>query len=206
MGGEQRIGYVPLDSLDEAMRAELDRCSREGTPRPESSAIRAHVPAVFWGFARYWQAIFVEGVCDHAIKELCRSYVARSIDCDYCGSQQSVRATAEGLTRAHVDELLTFETSDRFDERQRAALAYARAITWQLPTDDAFWARVHRHFSEPELVELGCFVGLTLGQQSWLRMLNIQHLQVLADRTASLPADYVTAHRAAKEDPWPLSS
>ena len=26
------------------MRAEMQRCAREGTPRPESSAVRAHVP------------------------------------------------------------------------------------------------------------------------------------------------------------------
>ena len=33
------------------MLAEFDRCAREGTPRPESQAVRAHVPAVFWSFA-----------------------------------------------------------------------------------------------------------------------------------------------------------
>ena len=45
---EQRISYVPLDKMDERMRAEMARCQREGTPRPESSAVRAHVPACFW--------------------------------------------------------------------------------------------------------------------------------------------------------------
>src|SRR5262249_23511186 len=29
-------------------------------------------------------------------------------------------------------------------------------------------------FSKPELVELGCFIALTMGQQSWLRLLNIE--------------------------------
>ena len=45
---KQRISYVPLDKMDAKMRAEMERCQREGTPRPESSAIRAHVPAAFW--------------------------------------------------------------------------------------------------------------------------------------------------------------
>jgi hypothetical protein len=31
--------------MDERMRQEMERCQREGTPRPESSAVRAHVPA-----------------------------------------------------------------------------------------------------------------------------------------------------------------
>jgi hypothetical protein len=48
----QRISYVdPATITDEKMLAEFERCRREGTPRPESQAIRAHVPAAFWSFA-----------------------------------------------------------------------------------------------------------------------------------------------------------
>ena len=48
----QRISYVDPDTLeDAAMRAEMERCRTRGTPRPESQAIRAHVPAAFWSFA-----------------------------------------------------------------------------------------------------------------------------------------------------------
>jgi len=79
----QRISYAALEGLDEAMLAELDRCRREGTPRPESSAVRAHVPAAFWAFANSWETLFHGGVCDHAIKELCRVYVSKSIECEY---------------------------------------------------------------------------------------------------------------------------
>src|SRR5260370_17912608 len=53
-----------------------------------------------------------------------------------------------------------------------AALSYAEAIVWHLNTDDAYWDRLHKNFSEAELVEIGCMIGLTLGQQSWLRLLN----------------------------------
>jgi hypothetical protein len=87
---------------------------------------------------------------------------------------------------------LNFETSDAYDERQKAALAYAEAIAWHLETDDAFWDRMHAHFSEPELVELGCAIGLTLGQQSWLRMLNIDHHEVMVGTSASMAPGFRT--------------
>jgi len=87
-------------------------------------------------------------------------------------------------------DLLNFEKSAKYNERQKAALAYAEAITWHLNTDDAFWDRMHRNFSEPELVELGCMIGLTLGQQSWLRLLNIDHHQVMAGTSASMAPGY----------------
>jgi alkylhydroperoxidase family enzyme len=201
MGEKQRISYVPLEAMDEAMRAEMERCRREGTPRPESSAVRAHVPACFWSFADSWKAIFHNGVCDHTIKELCRVYVSRSVKCEYCGNQRSVTAAQRGVHEGQYDDLLNFETSDRYDERQKAALAYTEAITWRLDTDDAFWARLHRHFTEPELVELGCFVALTMGQQSWLRLLNIEHHEVLPGTSAAMAPGFETAEAvaAAKE-------
>ena len=117
-------------------------------------------------------------MCDHAIKELCRLYVSRSVQCDYCGNQRSIKAAAAGVIEDHVKDLLNFEKSANYSDKQKAALSYAEAITWHLETDDAFWERLYRHFSEPELVELGCFIALTMGQQSWLRLLNIDH-QVL---------------------------
>jgi alkylhydroperoxidase family enzyme len=195
---KQRISYVPLEQMDADMRAEMERCQREGTPRPESSAVRAHVKAAFWFFANSWRDLFRNGVLDHPIKELCRLYVSRSVQCEYCGNQRSVKAAVSGaLIEDHVLDLLNFERSTRYDERQKAALAYAEAITWHLSTDDAFWDRLHRNFTEPELVELGCMIGLTLGQQSWLRLLNIDHHQVLAGTTASMAPGYEDADRLA---------
>src|SRR5260370_96361 len=93
-----RIGYVaPAKVEDAAMRAEFDRCAREGTPRPESQAIRAHVPAVFWSFANSWRDVFKNGVADHGIKELCRIYVSRSVLCEFCGNQRSIKAAKQGI-------------------------------------------------------------------------------------------------------------
>ena len=194
----QRISFFPLEQMNEAMRAEMERCAREGTPRPESSAVRAHVPACFWFFANSWNDIFRNGIADHALKELCRVYVSRSVICEFCGNQRSVQGASEGLQEAHYDDLINFEKSAKYDERQKAALAYAEAIVWRLDTDDAFWERMRRHFSEPELVELGCAIGLTMGQQSWLRLLNIEHHQVMTGTAASMAPGFETAEAAAK--------
>src|SRR5712691_8800128 len=113
-----RISYVPLDKMDADMRKEMERCQREGTPRPESTAVRAHVPAAFWFFANSWRDLFRTGVLDHAIKELCRLYVSRSVQCEYCGNQRSVKATTSGaLIEDHVKDLINFESSAKYDDR-----------------------------------------------------------------------------------------
>jgi alkylhydroperoxidase family enzyme len=193
------ISYVDPDTVkDEKMLAEFERCAREGTPRPESQAIRAHVPAVFWSFANSWRDVFKNGVADHDIKELCRVYVSRSVKCEYCGNQRSLKGKAQGLVEDDFRDLINFESSARYDERQKAALSYAEAITWDLPVDDAFWARLKKHFSEPELVEIGYFIALTMGQQRWLRTLGIEHHQIMAGTDASMAPGFETAQTAAK--------
>ncbi|MEE8237324.1 MAG: carboxymuconolactone decarboxylase [Gammaproteobacteria bacterium] len=200
-----RISYVePRDIKDPEMLKELERCASIGTPRPESQSIRAHVPAIFFGFGKVWRDAFYDGVLDNAVKELCRIYVSHSVKCEYCGNQRSVKA--QGVVEADYMDLLNFEKSERYDQRQKAALAYAEAITWDLPTDDALWKRLHASFSEPELVELGFFIALTMGQQRWLRTLNIDHHQIMPGSAAGMASGLEDAEgledKKSSKDYW----
>jgi hypothetical protein len=112
--------------------------------------------------------------------------------CEFCGNQRSIKAATQGVIEDDYRDLINFESSTRYDERQKAALSYAEAITWDLPVDEKFWARLRKHFSEPELVEIGYFVALTMGQQRWLRTLNIEHHQVMAGTDASMAPGFET--------------
>jgi len=70
---------------------------------------------------------------------------------------------------------------------ERAALRYAQAIAWDAAlADDQVWEDLHRHFTEAQLVELGFFIGLTLGQQRWIKTLGLGHREYLADTEAGL--------------------
>jgi alkylhydroperoxidase family enzyme len=82
---------------------------------------------------------------------------------------------------------LQFADSEKFSAREKAALTYTSAIVWNSDiADDALWERLHQHFTVPELVELGFFVALTLGQQRWIKTLGIGHGEVLGDTAAGL--------------------
>ena len=101
--------------------------------------------------------------------------------------QRSVQAGRKGLTEEKYDDLLNFTESPRFTEREKVALTYASAIVWNAEiADEGLWARLRSHFSDPELVELGFFIALTLGQQRWIKTLGIGHQEVLADTSAGL--------------------
>jgi len=109
--------------------------------------IRARVPPVLdaWTFMR--ENVLRAGVVDTELKELCFRFLADD------------------------PEVTDFS---RFGEREQAALEWARAIAWDSDlADDALWERLHRLFSEAELVELGCAIGFELGQQHWRRTLGL---------------------------------
>ena len=91
------------------------------------------------------------------------------------------------MSEENYDELLKFETSDKFTEREKVALTYTSAIVWNADiANDALWQKLHEHFTIPELVELGFFIALTFGQQRWIKTLGIGHGEVLADNAAGV--------------------
>ncbi len=101
--------------------------------------------------------------------------------------QRSVQAGQNGLTEADYDDLLKFEDSDRYNDREKTALRYTSAILWDSGlADEALWTQLHEHFTEPELVELGFFIALTSGQQRWIKTLGIGHQEVLGDTEVGL--------------------
>ena len=94
----------------------------------------------------------------------------------------------------------------RYDERQKAALRYTEAIVWDLECDDALWQSLYDHFSEAEIVEMGYFVAITMGQQRWLRTMNVDHHKVLAGTAASMAPGFETKEALdesrASDDYW----
>jgi alkylhydroperoxidase family enzyme len=101
--------------------------------------------------------------------------------------QRSVRSGSGNNSEAKYAHLLHFADSDAFSEREKSALTYTSAIIWDASiADDALWARLHQHFTNAELVELGFFVGLTLGQQRWIKTLELGHQEFMPGTSGGL--------------------
>lgn len=183
-----RISYVRPENVTEPdLAAILEESRTYGTPRLESQAIRAHVPAVLRTFAAAWQQTFREGVLEHSVKELARVFIAKSLECGYCAGQRSHLGAEAGLTEREFDDVIEFRDSTVLGAREKAALKWAEAIAWDPGlADDEVWAELHAHFTEPELVELGYFIALTMGQQKFLKTLDLRHGDLGTDSLAGL--------------------
>jgi alkylhydroperoxidase family enzyme len=75
-----------------------------------------------------------------------------------------------------LDGESSYLESDEFTHREKVALRYCDAIIGN-PTDadEELWKLLHEEFTEPELVELGHFIGYYSGGQRWLITLHAKH-------------------------------
>lgn len=120
-------------------------------PVSGADAVRARVPAALAAYAETRATVLEAGIVDRELKALCARYIAEDED-----------------VVTHADD------PARFDERERAALAWTHAIAWNSDlADAALWERLHACFTDPELVELGYAIAFSLGQHHWVATLGL---------------------------------
>jgi alkylhydroperoxidase family enzyme len=94
------------------------------------------------------------------LREIVIIRIAHLNGIDYVLAQHvPVLAVAEGLTLPECDALADWRATALFDARERAALAYAEAMTMTTMVPDAVFAKVRRHFNDREIVELTVLIG-----------------------------------------------
>ncbi len=92
---------------------------------------------------------------DKRLRSLLRVFSSRVNNCLYCDDLESyVALKHRTLTREDLDALPTYRDSQRFSERERAALRYVEAINTSRTADDETFAALRRHYSEREIVEI----------------------------------------------------
>ena len=82
------ISYLAPDEIaDPEARQWLEESIERGRPGPENQSIRAHQPDVMRAFTMTRKLLFDKqaqvGFVEHDLKELVRTYIAYSLNCDY---------------------------------------------------------------------------------------------------------------------------
>lgn len=98
---------------------------------------------------------------DHDLRWLAIQAVAMEIGCSWCTDYGYYEGMQQGTDPTKVRAVEQWRTSAVFDERERAVLEYAEAATaTPVLISDELMARLHRHFTEPEIVELAAWVAM----------------------------------------------
>jgi AhpD family alkylhydroperoxidase len=130
---------------------------------------RALEPARLWGRTPWVFAALslLYGALDRkrspiepALRSLITVRVSQINWCAFCIDINSANCLKRGVSEAQLAALPQFEDSDAFDERTKAALAWAEAMTRSdAEVGDALVERVKRHFDDDALIELTALVA-----------------------------------------------
>jgi 4-carboxymuconolactone decarboxylase len=119
-----------------------------------------HSPSVAAAWLEFNSAIRFDTDLDGQTRELAIMLVAILNGADYIVHAHASRyALQEGLTPAQIDALPDWRTSDAYDARQRALLAYVDALTRDIEVGDAVFSRLREYYSERQVVELTVLIG-----------------------------------------------
>ncbi|MGW1678822.1 carboxymuconolactone decarboxylase family protein [Saccharopolyspora sp. NPDC002376] len=123
-------------------------------------------PEPYAGFSQADTAIR-QGPLDETVRELVKIRVSQINGCVFCVDMHSREALRIGEDQHRLLQLPVWQESELFDERERAALAYAETATRRERVTDELWDALREAF--PDEAELGHLVT----QVSLINALNL---------------------------------
>jgi uncharacterized peroxidase-related enzyme len=150
-----RVRDIAPGELPPGLAAICERFAGEYGPFRNQAAVFAHVPAAL----RHLMPMLIElreaATLPRRCLELAIVTVSKLNECHYCVAHHKPFLVVEGVSPAGVDHILDYRAHPELDERDRLVVEYSIAA-WEGPSrigDDLF-ARLRRHFSEAQIVEL----------------------------------------------------
>jgi alkylhydroperoxidase family enzyme len=93
-------------------------------------------------------------VLDPTTRFLITSWIAMINKCTFCVDIARAGALMSKLDLARLDVLPEWRTNPLFDERQRAALAFAEEANRAIEVSDETFEHARKHYSEREITEI----------------------------------------------------
>jgi len=120
-----------------------------------------HSPSLAGIWLDFVSAARFKVTLDGRLREIVIVRVAYLNRSTYVFNQHVPQLTAaDGLSDAECAALADWRSASSFGPRERAALAYADAMTQNIAVPDAVFEDLRPHFDERQIVELSVLVGL----------------------------------------------
>jgi alkylhydroperoxidase family enzyme len=157
-----RIAPLPPDRAPLWIRAIYRYAKRRFGEVPEPFAVAAHHPRLLIAGSVHQTAL------EHAsrklpanVRDLALYWTARKIGCAWCVDFGAMLQRLEGLDVDRLAEIDNYSTSPRYTEDERAAIAYADAMTTDPHTvTDEQVAGLRGRFGDAGLLELTYQIGV----------------------------------------------
>lgn len=127
----------------------------------EPARLWGRTPKVFAGVATLYGALDRKSSpLEPALRTLVTVRVSQINWCPFCVDINSATAIRRHISEEKLAGLAEFEDSPLFSEREKAALAYAEAVTFSdRNTGEEHFERLRRHFDDDAIIELTAVIA-----------------------------------------------
>jgi AhpD family alkylhydroperoxidase len=150
------VSYVEREQADAETLAFYDRAEARFEMLLNIFKVFGHTPELGTVFTDLVMAILKDGKIDWMTKELMILKATHRNDCQYCVVQHETLSKRLGISEEKIADIggERYQTSPHFTEAEKALMD----LTVQIGIDanrvpDELWDRLHRHFSESQIVE-----------------------------------------------------
>ena len=158
-----RISKLPVEDWDPALRTMI--AADQATPLEQGLyRVLAQRPQLAMAFAGFGGALFSNRTLPRRLVELVRLRIAFHNQCRSCMALRYHSAVDDGLTEGMVCSLEKPQEAPDLSPAEKAALAYAdKSAVNHFALDEADFDLLREHFTEPQIIELGVFIGFFIG-------------------------------------------
>ncbi len=156
-----RIRRVERREVSPEIVALYDQIYAQRGNVPNMFRTMAHRPEIFRTMMSHFAAVLNTGTVSTALKELIIVRTSQINETPYCLASHTVLARNLGWTDEQLTHLAEWPEREDFTAAEKAALRLAETVTRNAHavTDEQF-AELREYYSEGEIVELLCAIGL----------------------------------------------
>lgn len=158
-----RLSQIPADQWDPRIKAAVNP---ENMTDLEQGLTRyfAHAPDMALGLMSFAGAVKIHRTLPERLMELMRLRIAFFNQCRSCMAIRYTDAVEDGVDEDAVCSLEKPQEAENLSDAEKAAIRYGELLaTNNLAIDDAVYADLKKHFTEPQIVELGMYAAFCVG-------------------------------------------
>ncbi|MGO8759255.1 MAG: carboxymuconolactone decarboxylase family protein [Terracidiphilus sp.] len=156
-----RISRLDRSQLAPEIATLFDKIFAQRGNVPNMFRVMAHRPEIFSTMQAHFAAVLSTGTVSTRLKELIIVRVSQVNETPYCLASHTILARNLGWTDDQLAHLAEWPRRDDFTPAEKAALRLAETVTRDAnAVSDEQFAELRNFYSEGEIVELLCAIGL----------------------------------------------
>jgi uncharacterized peroxidase-related enzyme len=190
-----RISRLDRSEVTPEMAALYDKAFAQRGNVPNMFRVMAHRPEIFATMQAHFGAVLNTGTVSTKLKELIIVRTSQVNQTPYCLASHTILAKGLGWSDDQLAHLADWPQREDFSPAEKAALRLAETVTRDAHTvSDEQWAELRGFYSEGEIVELLCAIGLFNYFNRFNNALKMEPTKPGEGGCAAVQAQTVAAH------------